>query len=83
MNLVTVCTDVPCFVLVVGSSLVVIHCCYLEAYVLGILRIGLRLQADWGTDDEIRKIERVDEFSRHKPHLVAEVVCQLMDSLQA
>jgi hypothetical protein len=54
----------------------------LEANILGVLCIGLRLHANWGTDDKIWKVKCVDEFSRHKPHLVTEVVCQLMNSLQ-
>lgn len=54
----------------------------LEANILGVLCIGLRLHANWGTDDEIWKVKCVDEFLRHKPHLVTEVVCQLMNSLR-
>jgi hypothetical protein len=49
---------------------------------LGVLCIGLRLHANWGTDDEIWKIKSINKFSRHKPHLITQVVCQFMNSLQ-
>ena len=54
----------------------------LKTDTLCILRIGLRLHADWGTDDLIWNIEGVNEFTSHEPHLVTEVVYQFMDSLQ-
>lgn len=62
------------------------YCLYvytlLEANILGVLCISFRLHANWGTDDKIWKVKCIDEFLRHKPHLVTEVVCQLMNSLQ-
>lgn len=62
-----------------------LYCLYvytLKANILGVLCIGLRLHANRGTDDEIWKVKCINEFSCHKPHLVTEVVCQLMNSLQ-